>query len=188
MAKLPNLAPEDMSADQRRVHDEIAAGPRGTVPAPHQIWLYSPGLCDPVQKVGAYCRYNSHLPPQLSELAIMVVGQNWRAKYEFWAHANIAREVGVSEDIIEAVRTGQTPNFANAAPNSEIVWRVAKEMIETRKLSDASYNEAEAALGRPALVDLVGIVGYYCLVSLTLNVFEAEVPDGSDPFADLPPA
>lgn len=185
MSRLQPLEIEALSQEQKRIHNEIASGPRGTVPAPQQVWLHNPGLCDPAQKLGAYCRYGTALPTTLSELAILVVGRNWKADYEWWAHARIARDAGVSNTIIEAIRVGNTPDFSSAAEHSDIVYRAAKEMLETGRLSDATYSETEAKLGRAGLIDLVGIVGYYCLISLTLNVFEVPTPDGTEPFADV---
>lgn len=183
--RFQELKPEELNAQQRRIFDEIAAGPRGTVPAPHQVWLNNPALCDHAQQLGAYCRYGTALPTALSELAILVVGRSWKADYEWWAHAKIARDAGVSDAIIEAIRTGQQPDFAGAAENSDVVYRAAKAMLEVGRLDDALFAEADAKLGRTGLIDLVGIVGYYCLISVTLNVFEVPTPDGSKPFADF---
>ena len=182
MSRMRELQPDQLTPEQRRVYDEMVAGPRGTVPAPHQVWLVNPGFCDPAQKVGAYCRYGSTLPMHLSELAILVVGRHWKANYEWWAHSRIAREHGVPDAIIEAIRTGAEPDFTGADPRSGIVYRAAKEMLETQRLSDATFAEAERELGRAGVLDVVGIVGYYCLISLTLNVFEVGTPDGSDSF------
>ena len=176
---------EALSPQQQRVYDELTAGPRKSVPPPHQVWLNSPVLCDTAQQLGVHCRFSSSLPPHLSELAILVTGRHFRAAYEWWAHARLAREAGVSDDVIEAIRTGAKPDFSGADPRSAIVVKAAREMIATHRLSDATFQQADSELGRQGLVDLVGIVGYYCLVSLTLNVFEIQVPDGSDPFADL---
>ncbi len=188
MARYQDRDLSQLTDEQKRIWDEIAAGPRGTMPPPHQIWLTNPAFCDPAQKVGAYCRYGSNLPAALSELAILVVGRAWRADYEWWAHAKLAADAGVSDAIIEAVRTGAEPDFDGAQENADIVFRTAKELVETKRLSDATFAEADQRLGRKAFVDLVGIVGYYCLISATLNVFEVPTPDGSAPFADQPPA
>jgi len=176
---------ETLSDDQKRVYDELTAGPRKSVPPPHQVWLNSPVLCDTAQQLGVHCRFSSSLPPHLSELAILVTARHFKADYEWWAHARLAREAGVSDAIIEAIRTGGEPDFAGADAKSEIVVRAAREMIATHKLTDDTFQQADRELGRQALVDLVGIVGYYCLVSLTLNVFQIEPPDGAQPFADV---
>ena len=182
MSRLPELRYEEMSAEQRRAHDQIAAGPRGRVEGPLEVWLHSPGLADPAQKLGAFARFNSSLPPELSELAILVTAQVWRADFEWYAHARLARAAGIPEAVIEAIRAGADPELAD--PKARAVYAVARELHATRALAGATYAEAEAALGTTGLVDLVGILGYYTLVSMTLNAFEVPTPDGSRPFAD----
>jgi 4-carboxymuconolactone decarboxylase len=181
MSRLPDLHDEAMTAEQRRVHDEIAAGPRGKVEGPLAVWLHSPGLADPAQKLGAYARFGSSLPPELSELAILVTAQAWRADFEWYAHARLARAAGIPEAVIEAIRVGAAPDLAD--PKARAVYAVARELHASRALSDATYAAAEAALGIRGLVDLVGILGYYTLVSMTLNAFEVPTPDASRPFA-----
>jgi len=182
MSRLPDLRYDEMTAEQRRVHDEIAAGPRGKVEGPLKVWLHSPRLADPAQKLGAFARFKSSLPPELSELAILVTGWHWRANFEWYAHARLARAAGIPAPVIETIRTGAEPELAD--PKARAVYAVARELHATRALSDATYAEAEAALGREGLVDLVGILGYYTLVSMTLNVFDVPTPDGSRPFDD----
>ena len=132
------------------------------------------------QALGAYARYDSALPPGLSELAILVTARHWRAAFEWSAHVGPARAAGIPEAAIEAIRTGAEPALADA--KSRAVYAVARELHGTRALSDATYAEAEAALGRQGLVDLIGILGYYTLVAMTLNAFAVPTPDGSRPF------
>jgi 4-carboxymuconolactone decarboxylase len=182
MSRLPELHYEEMSAEQRRVHDEIAAGPRGRVEGPLKAWLHAPGLADPAQKLGAYARFKSSLPPEFSELAILVTARVWRANFEWYAHARLARAAGIAEPVIEAIRAGAEPELVG--PRARAVYAVARELHGNRALSDATYAEALTALGTEGLVDLVGILGYYTLVSMTLNAFDVPTPDGSRPFAD----
>ena len=185
MSRFDELPDGRMGDLRKRVHDEIAAGPRGTVPPPHQVWLRAPGFCEVAHRVGEYCRWKTTLPAALSELAILVGGRHWQAEYEWWAHARIARENGLPDAVIEAIRIGETPDFTGTDPRAEIIYVAAKEMLETKGLSDATYARALEELGAETLVEVVGIVGYYCLISLTLNVFQVETPDGSKPFADV---
>ena len=182
MSRLPDLRYDQMTTEQRRVHDEIAAGPRGHVVGPLQVWLHAPGLADVAQKLGAYARFKTSLPPELSELAILVTGSAWQAEFEWYAHARLARAAGIPEPVIEAIRTGAEPELAD--PQARAVYAVARELHATRALSETTYAQAEAALGREGLVDLVGILGYYTLVSMTLNAFDVPTPDGSRAFAD----
>lgn len=180
MSRLPEIAPEAMTDEQRRVHDAIVAGPRGRVEGPHRAWLHSPGLADPAQRLGAHVRFGSHLPPRLSELAILVTARHYRAEFEWYAHVRLAHEAGIPESVTEAIRRGEAPALDDA--ESRIVHRVAEALNRDRRLDDATFDEAKAVLGLPALVDLVGAVGYYALVSLTLNAFEVPTPDGSSAF------
>jgi 4-carboxymuconolactone decarboxylase len=183
MSRLPDLHYDDMSAEQQRVHDEIASGPRGNVVGPLRVWLHSPGLATHAQKLGAYARFGSRLPPELSEIAILVTGATWKSEFEWYAHARLAREAGIANDVIEAIRKGEEPSLADT--KSRAVYAVSRELHQTRALSDATYAMGEEALGHQAMVDLVGVLGYYTLVSMTLNSFRVPTPDGSHPFADV---
>lgn len=180
MARIPDLDEVEMDARQRRIYDEIVAGPRGEVVGPLRVWLRSPELADKAQQLGAFARYGSSLPPHLSELAILTTGAAWRADFEWWSHVGPAREAGISEEVLEAIRTGAEPPFADEA--SAAVYHAAVELHRDRRLSDETYTRAEAALGVRGVVDLVGILGYYTLISMTLNVFEIGTPDGARPF------
>jgi 4-carboxymuconolactone decarboxylase len=180
MSRLPDLAYEDMTDEQKRLHDDLIAGPRGKIQGPHKAWLHSPALGDVAQKLGAYIRFNSRLEPRLAELAIIVTGAHYKAEFEWWAHVRFAHDAGIPESVTEAVRKGETPDLP--ADDQRVVHRVAVELNRTHRLSDATFDEARTVLGLPALIDLIAIVGYYGLVSLTLNSFEMPTPDGSRPF------
>ena len=182
MSRLPDLRYDEMTAEQQRVHDEIKAGPRGKVVGPLKIWLYSAELADRAQRLGAYVRYNSTLPAELSELAILVTARLWKADFEWHSHVDPARVAGIPDAVIEAIRLGAEPALDDA--RSRAVYAVARELHEARALSDGTYAHAEAELGRQGLVDLVGILGYYTLISMTLKAFDVSTPDGARPFED----
>jgi 4-carboxymuconolactone decarboxylase len=176
MARLNPLPPEAMSEAQRRIVAEISAGPRGGVYGPLLAWLRSPELCDRGQRLGEFCRFNSSLPPKLSELAILVTARHWRAQFEWYAHAPIARAAGVSEAVIEAIRERRVPELDD--PDQSLVYRFATEYYARHRIGDALYAEAVSRLGERGVVDLVGIMGYYGLIAMTLNVFEIPLPAG----------
>ena len=180
MSRLPDLPRAAMSGEQGRIHDQIVAGPRGRVQGPLKIWLNSPGLADAAQNLGAYLRFGSRLAPRLSELAIIVTGAHYKAEFEWYAHVRFAHEAGIPEAVTEVIRSGEAPELPDA--DQRIVHAVAVELTRDHRLSDATFDEAVAVLGLPALTDLIAIVGYYGLVSLTLNAFEIPAPDGSAAF------
>lgn len=170
-----------MSDLQREVAAEVAAGPRGVVRGPVQTWLHSPGFARIAQQLGAHCRFGSVLPARLSELAILVTGAHWRSGYEWHGHAPLARDAGLPEAVIEAVRTGATPAFDRE--DERVVHAFATEVWKSGNVSGGTWAAAEALLGTQGLVDLVGTLGYYGMVSMTINAFGIEVPAGApDPF------
>ncbi len=181
MPRLSPVATEAMSGLQREVAAEVASGPRGVARGPIQMWLHSPEFARIAQRLGAHCRFGSALPARLSELAILVTGAHWQSGYEWHGHEPLARQAGLSDAVIEAVRTGATPVFGHK--DEAVVHAFASEVWKTGNVSGTTWTEAEHMLGAQALVDLVGTLGYYGLISMTINVFGIEVPAGApDPF------
>lgn len=182
MPRIPDIDPKTLSSEQRRVYDAIVAGPRGRVEGPLRVWLESPELADRAQAFGAFCRYGTSLPPRLSELAILVTGAHWKAGFEWWAHAPIGIKAGLDPETVEMIRIGQRPAFKNQ--DEEAVYGFAREVWETKRVSGETYRRALEVLGQTALIELVGILGYYGLISMTINAFEVAVPAGeAEPFA-----
>jgi 4-carboxymuconolactone decarboxylase len=183
MPRLPDIVVESLTPDQRRVYDAILSGPRGVVQGPLRVWINSPELADRAQALGAFCRYYTVLPPRLSELAIITTGAYWKAGFEWAVHAPIALEAGLDPDAVEAIRKGGTPNLQK--PDEAALYAFAHELLHDRKVSETTYRRAEREIGARALVDLVGILGYYGLISMTIVAFEVPVPEGAaEPFAD----
>ena len=181
MPRLPDIVVEELSPEQRRVYDAIKSSPRGVVQGPLRVWLNSAELADRAQALGAFCRYGTVLPPRLSELAIITTGAYWKAGFEWAVHVPIALKTGLDPQAVEAIRTGEQPTFDK--PDEAALFAFASELLRNRKVSDETYRRAEKELGSRALVDLIGILGYYGLISMTIVAFEVPVPEGSsEPF------
>lgn len=176
MSRLSMPDKSTFSEHQQRVYDAIAGGPRGRVRGPLAVWLHRPGLAEHAQALGQYCRYDSSLPPRLSELAILTMAVAWKAEFEWWAHKPIALQAGVSPQVVEALRKGVEIPFEK--DDERIVHAFVKSLVETRHVPDTLYQEAVQVLGEGMVVDLVGVAGYYTLISMTLKVFEIEPPEG----------
>ncbi len=183
MSRIGEINREAMTPAQRRVHDEIAAGPRGGVRGPFPALLGSPGLCDPVQKAGAYLRYESGVPARLRELAILCVVRYWGAAPEWLAHAPLAAAEGLAGQAIDALRRGVAPRFAEEAERT--VHAFCRETLTAKRVSAPTFEAARALLGEEGLVDLIGLIGYYSLVSFALNGFEIAPPDGESPWDEI---
>jgi len=181
MPRIADLDTARMSPEQARIHDAIVAGPRGLVEGPLRVWLTSPGLAATAQELGAFCRFGTSLSPRLSELAILITGAFWRAGFEWAVHAPIAVKAGISPEVAEAIRTGSTPNFARE--DEAVVHDFCTALHHDHVVEPETYARAIATLGEKGVVELVGILGYYTLISMTINAFEVPLPNGAaDPF------
>lgn len=169
--------PSTYSPRQQAIHDQIASGPRGGVRGPLAVWLHRPELAARAQDLGRYCRYESSLDQRLSELAILVTGRVFGSEYEWQIHKGHALKAGLEPEIIEAIRCNRRPDFADA--ETEVVHDVALAAHRARDLDDTLYARAQEVLGEQRLVDLVGLLGYYTLISLTINIFRVPPLDGA---------
>ena len=184
--RLTEVDDDAMTDPQKALRDAIYSGPRGIrkkLTGPFQIWLNAPGLGHLAQALGAHCRYNTSLSPRLSETAILATGQFWKAQYEWHAHAPMAEKAGVKPQTVNDIRLGRA--LKSAAKDERAIVDFVRELYKTRRVSDRTYKRVHAFLGDTGMVELVGICGYYALISQTLNVFRAQLPDDAPmPFAE----
>jgi 4-carboxymuconolactone decarboxylase len=170
MSRIVFPMPDDMSEEQRAVYDAAVAGKRGRAPLPLLAWLQSPVFAGRAQSLGEFVRYDTSLGPRLSELAILVVARDWNAPYEWTAHQREALRAGLDERIIAAVAEDSDPIFEN--DDEALIYQFSRQLLKTRKVEDEVYRCAIAAFGERGIVELVGILGYYSLIAMTLNTFE----------------
>jgi 4-carboxymuconolactone decarboxylase len=176
--RLPALALDGLTAEQESLVDAIKSGPRGrfTNEGPFAVYLHAPTYGILAQKLGGHLRFNTSVPPRLSEFAILCTGAFWKAQYEWHAHAVIAAKQGVKEATIRDLKAGRAPK---SAPRDEMaIYAFIKELYATRRVSNAAYARVHKLLGDTGMVELVGILGYYVLISMTLNVFRMPLPEG----------
>ena len=184
--RIPDITASPMTPEQQQVVDAVTNGPRGRLAGPMWAWLYSPELGLSAQQVGAYIRFGSSLPRPLNELAILLTGRHWNSQFEFYAHTRLGIAAGLDAEKIEQIRQGKRPD--TLSPDEALVYDCVETLLKTHRLPDALYASLEARFGVQGAVDLVGAVGYYCMVSLTLNTFRI-LPEPADmPFPEPPPS
>jgi 4-carboxymuconolactone decarboxylase len=170
------LTPETMTPEQKEVADRIMAGPRKGMRGPFSALLRSPELADAAQKLGEYARFKTSMPPRLNELAILLTARHWTAQYEWYAHRRLAMQAGLAPEIAAAIAEGKRP--ASMGPEETLVYDFSHELIETGQVSDASYKAVVDKFGERGAIDLIGVMGYYSLVSMVLNVDRVPIPEG----------
>jgi len=180
------LAEDKLTPAQRALLDSIRSGPRGgstTIRGPFAVFLHAPAFGELAQQLGGHCRFKTAVAPRLSEFAILVTAKLWRAQYEWFAHVPQAERAGVKTETIRDLHKGRVPK---SAPKDErAIYDFVQELYKTRRVSDKTYARVRDLLGEPATVEFVGILGYYVLISMILNVFRMSPPEGEPlPFVE----
>ncbi|MCC6775165.1 MAG: carboxymuconolactone decarboxylase family protein [Hyphomicrobiales bacterium] len=176
------LAPseDELSPAQRELLDAIRSGPRGgstQIRGPFAVFLHAPAFGDLAQKLGGYCRYQTAVPARLSELAILVTARLWRAQYEWFAHEPQAERAGVKPETIRELHQGRIPKTARK--DERAIYDLIHELYKSRRVSDKNFKRVRNVLGETGTIELVGILGYYVMISMILNVFRMPLPEGS---------
>jgi 4-carboxymuconolactone decarboxylase len=186
MERLPYLRYDELDPQGQQVWDDIVGtrgdrlvNEQGGLVGPFNAFVHAPGAGRHLSSLGATLRFRTGIERRLSELAIVTVGAAWKAEFEWWAHAGMARRYGVPEPVIEAIGRGDDPPFE--ADDERVVYAIASELTGTGRLAQDSYDAARALLGDQGLVELVALCGYYTLVSFVLNAFDVPLPADAEP-------
>lgn len=172
-----------MTPEQLDLFNRIAEGRAGVddghIGGPFDAWCLNPDIGRRLNQLGGAIRFKSSIPRRYIELAILVTGQLWQAQFEWFAHEPMARDAGLPEDVIRAVKVGTEPTFDDAG--DEAAWRFCTTLHRERNVDDATYAAAVDAFGQEGVSDLIAACGFYVLVCMTLNTFEVDLPDGATP-------
>jgi 4-carboxymuconolactone decarboxylase len=181
--RLPILEPSQLSERQKQLYDRIA-GKRGHVRGPFAVWLHSPELCDKVEALGAFVRWDSVLPERIRELAILIAARFFDAPYSWAAHADKAIAEGVDAQAVKDLAEGRVPSFK--AEDERAFYRFTWEFLDTHFVSDAAFKDAQRLFGSQGVVDIVGALGNAMMLAMCLNAFQVELRAGTEqPFPDV---
>src|SRR5437879_2442262 len=170
---------DEMTSAQKTMMEHLFAGERRGAGGPFNVLLRSPEMGDLAQQFGASMRFRSSLPKKLNEMAIIITARYWTAQYEWTAHKRAALQAGLSPAIVDAIANRKRP--ASMQADEEILYNFANELLETKHVSDTAFNAAVKTFGEKGVVDLVGVMGYYQLVSMILNVDRYALGAGEQP-------
>jgi 4-carboxymuconolactone decarboxylase len=159
---------------------------QGGLVGPFNAFVHAPGVGQHLCALGAKVRYDTSIDRRLSELAIITVGARWKAEFEWWAHARMARRNGVPDAVVDAIERGEEPNFE--VDDERVIYAFASQLVHAGQVTQDAYDAARQLLGDPGLVELVSLCGYYTLVSFLLNAFAVPLPDGVAPVFTPPPS
>ena len=177
--RFPQLTPEQMTPEQKRVAEAIMRSPRGGLSGPFNAWLRSPEVGDRLQRVGEQLRFHSSIPAALNEFAILITAREWSSQYEWYAHYPLAMKAGLPASVAEDLRLGRRPE--SMSEEQRIVYDFCTELHRSHVVSDATFAAAKQRFGEQGVVDLIAVSGYYVTVSMTLNTAQVGLPAGVAP-------
>jgi len=170
---------EQLTPAQKAMVNDLFAGSRTSMNGPFNVLLRSPEMGNASQKLGDYLRFHTAVPQRLNEMAILMTARWWSAQYEWTAHKALALTAGLNPSVIDDIQAGRRP--AGMKADEATVFDFCTELREHRRVSDATFKAATGLLGEQGVVDLVGVMGYYDLVSMVLNVDRYPLPQGAQP-------
>ncbi len=184
--RLTPLDRDNLAEDQQTVLDEIEQGPRGSwrknfgTTGPFGAWVSAPSVGSAIQKTGEAIRFGTSLAPNVQEVAICTVGVFYQSKFEFAAHRELAIKAGVNPANLDLLKNEKIPGFEG---NERLAWQIATQMLTEHGIDDETYKAAVDRLSQTGVIELIATIGYYCLISLTLNSLEIPLEaDMEDPF------
>lgn len=174
MARLPDVH-GSLTPEAQRIYERIAAK-RGGVRGPYAPLMHHPALAEKVADLGEYLRFDATLPGDVRECAILLTARHVSQPFEWVAHAPIARREGLSDEVIERIRTRGDlstlpPRYAKAA-------RVVRHVLDREAVPRPVQDEAQAEFGVMGLIELVVLAGFYQCIGAILFAFEAPLPEG----------
>ena len=176
--RMPPLPADRMTEAQKKAAAEFEAA-RGTLSGPWAVILRSPEMINRARGLSDYLRFNSSLPPRLSEFVILITAREWTQQYEWNAHHSLAMKGGLNPEIAKAVAEGRRPE--KMADDEAALYDFCIELHRNRSVSDATYARAVAKFGEQGVVDAIGLSGWYTLVAMVLNTARTPLPADAAP-------
>ncbi len=175
------LKADELSPAQKTWADMIAAPPRNAKfgGPPYRAYIRNPELAPRLSALSDYLRWNTTLPPRLSEFAILLTARQWTAQYEWFAHYPLALKAGLDPKILGDVAAGRRPE--NMREDEAALYDLVTALYRDKKVSDPVYKAAVDKFDERGVMDIIGIIGYYDLVSMTLITMQAGAPNDSVP-------
>ena len=179
--RFPPLALDQLTQQQKAWADSIAAPPRNAkyTNPPYRAYIRNPDLAPRLTNLTDYLRWKTSLPARLSELAILITARQWTAQYEWFAHYPLAMKAGLDPRIANDIAHGLRPE--KMKDDEAALYDLAMALYRDKKVSDGVYKAALDQFGERGIMDIIGIMGYYDITSMTLITMQAGAPNDSVP-------
>jgi alkylhydroperoxidase family enzyme len=121
------------------------------------------------------------LAPRQRELAILRVGWNHQAGYEWGHHVAIARSIGMTDADIVAVQQAPAPSHLDELEC--LVLQAADDVKAHAEISGATWERLKVHYSDQQMLDLIFTIGQYTMVCIALKSIRVPLEEG---FTGLP--
>lgn len=176
MARIPLVTRDAVSPTERAAYDAFSAG-RGSEPkiGPYSIIAHMPEMAQRLEALRTYIRKEASLPQRLQEMVMLTVARDMDCGFIWYAHAAAARQAGVRGEIVDSIREKRP--LTGLAPEEQIAVSFARELLQNRKVSKATFDAATEQFGQRGTLTLTNLVACYAVLAYNMNTYELEVPE-----------
>ena len=177
MARLTPITSKDQVAAKDHAIVDAIVESRGALQGPFSIFLHCPALAGRVAHLGAFVRFEGSLDMRVRVLAAMTTARELDAVYVWGAQTGGARQRGVPEATITAIREKHTRGIP---PEDAQIVEFTQQLIRKHRVDDATIKALQARFGNEGLIQLTGTIGYYSMLAMTVNACELEAGSGAE--------
>jgi 4-carboxymuconolactone decarboxylase len=187
-SRLPPLTEDQLDDEQRQLWTTVTGQSRvvpavndsGNLVGPYDILLRSPRVGVLFAELGSGLRRTTGLSARLLELIILAVAEHWHCDFEWLVHTEMARQLGLAEETISAIRAGRVPGFDDH--REKAVYRVVTQLLRTGSVDDEAFALVRELFGDDGAVELIVFTGHYTVIAFILNSFAVALPGAAPTF------
>jgi 4-carboxymuconolactone decarboxylase len=179
MSKLPNATRESMTPVQQKIWDKVHEGKTGGG-GPYSMLMHSPEMAQYFAATEDYFRNNSLLPDADREVIILTAAREVEAHYAWTRHEIRAHKVGVTPEVIEAIRThADADKFSG---KEKLLVEFTRTLMNRHELPDDLFARMDKEFGHAKFIEAVGLLGHYITIGTVIRMFDVKPPAGTKTF------
>jgi 4-carboxymuconolactone decarboxylase len=174
MPRIPPVTRQRVKPELQDIFDQVSSGPGGVGTGPMSILKHSPELARRAIPLFEYVRNESSVPHRLRELAMLVTARAMDCPYIWDRHAPIARQAGLSDALVDALRDKRP--LPPLSADETAVLNYSTSLLQHRRVDPKTFQTVLDLLGAQGLVELTTLIGFYAMLALNANAVELALP------------
>jgi 4-carboxymuconolactone decarboxylase len=134
-----------------------------------------PELAQHIERLGYYLKFEGKLPRDAYQFAVLSMARRCGVAFEWVDHVEHAREAGLSDALIEAIRSSD--RAAMPHPYS-LIFDTMEGVLQFKSIPEDLQKEMLDLYGVPGLLEIVTLCGFYQMVGEITEAFDVPLPEG----------